>query len=165
MAICPVCKKRKLIPAYGPEDSPLLLIGPYPGQVEKDTGVPWTGPAGQVLLNELARVGIVMENCRRTNIWQHDAMWDNEDEFRFHFHEALDELGRCKVALIMGSDTVRAILNRGIMEISGLIVPGANLPPGVKAVASVNPAQALSGTVGELRHAIGVFGELTERYR
>ena len=169
MSKCPVCKIRNLVQAAGPEDSPILLIGPYPGKKEKDMGTPWVGPAGKALRRELARVGIVMGDCRVTNMWMHDAMWKNSDEADFHVHEAFIEMKHParKAMLLMGADAVRYVMHRSVTEISGLRIRGGKVPHNIDvAVACYNPASMLKGgIVGEVRLAIERFAELTEDYR
>jgi uracil-DNA glycosylase family protein len=55
----------------GPASSKLMLVGEQPGDVEDQRGVPFVGPAGKVLLQALADVGITPGTVYVTNAVKH----------------------------------------------------------------------------------------------
>ena len=146
----------------GPKDASILLVGEYPGVDELKEGFCWVGRGGEVLRSELARVGIQYEQCRATNLWMHTPSKDDE-EYRWHVEQMLAEAQGRKYILLMGSDVCKALLNEAVSDASGLIVNSPYLPKDVTAVACKNPALVLrkGTTVGEVRQAMKVFGEVT----
>jgi len=65
---CPWYAKSDFADAAGPEDAKLLIIGEAPGAVETRTGVPFTGPSGQLLDRVLDHHGFDRNEIRFTNI-------------------------------------------------------------------------------------------------
>jgi DNA polymerase len=59
---CPLADSRRTV-VFGEGDprSPLLFVGEGPGEVEDETGRPFVGPAGQLLTQILASVGLSQE--------------------------------------------------------------------------------------------------------
>lgn len=55
----------------GPEDARIMIIGEQPGDQEDLQGVPFTGPAGQVLSAALKRACIDRNHCYLTNAVKH----------------------------------------------------------------------------------------------
>ena len=55
----------------GPENARIMFIGEQPGDQEDLEGVPFTGPAGQVLSAALKRAGIDRDLCYLTNAVKH----------------------------------------------------------------------------------------------
>jgi DNA polymerase len=56
---CSLAKSRlKVVPGEGPEDANLLFIGEAPGWNENQQGRPFVGPAGQLLEELLASIGL-----------------------------------------------------------------------------------------------------------
>lgn len=56
-----------LVPPSGPRDAPVMLVGEAPGQQEAARGVPFTGPAGQLLDTLLRAAQIPRSMCYVTN--------------------------------------------------------------------------------------------------
>jgi uracil-DNA glycosylase family 4 len=161
---CPQCKKYELVKPAGPEHADILIIGPYPGEVEMEKLMPWVGPAGQALEAELFLNDIVLDECRRTNVWQHPK--DKDCELSYHYNRLVPELTRHKFLLMLGADTAKILLERKISDLSSLQLrlKSYNLPPNiVAAMAVVNPADATLGSVGELRLGIQRFAEMIRR--
>lgn len=48
---CPLARegKRHPVPGQGPQTSPLVVVGEAPGYVERQVGVPFSGPSGRIL--------------------------------------------------------------------------------------------------------------------
>lgn len=53
--------------SYGPYKPPLMLIGEAPGENEIETGIPFTGRAGQELMKSLANIGLSREDVYITS--------------------------------------------------------------------------------------------------
>lgn len=159
-SVCSLCGLL-LVEPCGPPNSPLLLLAEYPGFHELKTGVPWSGPGGDVLREELGRVGIQFERCRATNLWGHTPSKE-PGEFEFHMERALAECRGRKAILMMGSDVSRAFLDEAVSDVSGLSVNSPLISPFVKVVMCKNPAMLLhrGAVVGDVRHAMVVFGEV-----
>ena len=173
---CPICKDKKLVPPTGPEDAEVLLCGPFPGYREIIEGVPWIGPAGKVLKNELAIQGIQFDNCRVTNLWQHEPAGTGtkkepnpiyEAEINWHFNQLVNEFHGRKAILVMGALTAQLLGIERIGAVAGQRVHSEYFPKTVEvSYAMQNPAKVLHGLVGETRYAIGNFaneiGELSD---
>lgn len=155
---CPQCGKLLVSPA-GMRSSEILLVGEFPGVEEIKVGVPFVGRTGEVLSYELARVGIQLRSCFMTNLWLHQM--DKDCSIDYHIGQLTRLMPAFKYILLMGSETSKTLLRRGIMEVSGLVVQSPLIPSTSIAVASPNPASAFKkgSTVGELRHAIQIFKE------
>ena len=162
MATCPCCGKV-IVPAAGPLDSDILLVGEYPGHDELRRGIPFVGEAGHILEHELFLVGMNMREYRLTNLWQHFKPSKMDDTSRGCLDEfviALTKEMRGRKVLLMGSENANLFLQWKISDCSGLLVESALFPNDVQFVqACVNPASVLHGNVGELRLAIQKFAE------
>ena len=160
----------------GPADSPIILIGEYPGFEEIKQGVPWVGQAGKVLDQELERAGLPRDRCRVTNLWLHapppkpkfaepkttaakerrlTLVRAYEPEFRFHSTQVHKEMKGKRAVLLMGSDVTEALLGVSVNSVAGCFVK----VEGVEiAVAMMNPAIVFrpgpEGKLGETRLAI-----------
>lgn len=163
--VCPLCGS-KLVHPNGPENALLLLVGDQPGWREKMLGKPFVGETGDVLRQELMRVGIQMDDCRRTNLWLHDPS-DSEEEQHLHRTWLLPEINRHKLVFLMGASVVGYLSGKPVTDVCGLAVKGPNLPPKTVVIASVNPAMVFKegSTVGELKLAINRLGEAYDKLR
>lgn len=66
---CGLAKARlKAVPGEGPPDPPLMFIGEAPGWHENQQGRPFVGPAGQLLEELLASIGLRREEVYITNV-------------------------------------------------------------------------------------------------
>lgn len=83
----------------GPDDAKIMLIGEGPGRTENDTGIPFTGPAGQLMNRIFALVGI-----RRQDIYWTNCVRCHPPNNRIPLH---DELEACKPLLLAEIDKVR----------------------------------------------------------
>lgn len=165
--ICPICETKKLVEATGSKDAKILIFGWAPGKKEIAKGIPWVGPAGQVLESELLRYGIQRHNYRLTNLWMHEvpSMGTKKNpnplyqkELDWHFAQLVLELHNREAILIMGAEPTAMFGLPSISNISGTFVSSVFFPKSVKvAVAMVNPAQALHDLLGETRFGISNF--------
>lgn len=172
---CSCCGKLLIAPMGNPH-SPFLLVGDGPGHNENIQGVPFafrTKPTqtlgGDILKDELVRVGIMLNTVLVTNLWQHGISYKTVTEGKkskqvyacpLEFH--LDQLvkmfeGRTHV-LLMGSQVTQALLGVNVQSVSGIKVE----VPGHKKIrfwVSPNPALAFAQPIGELRLAFRRFSE------
>ena len=67
---CRLCEKRtKAVPGQGPDAPLALIVGEGPGAEEDSSGLPFVGPAGQLLDKMLASIGLSREtNCFIANV-------------------------------------------------------------------------------------------------
>ena len=160
--LCETCGKL-LVDPCGPSRAPVLLLAEFPGYYEVKSGVPWTGPAGDILKKELRRVGIQYEKCRATNLWQHEK--DNVTcTISGHWQRTIGELQGRLAVLLMGSEVATHFLGRAVSEVTGTFVKSDLLPKSVKvALAMYNPAICLHDKLGETRLAITRFAEATKK--
>jgi uracil-DNA glycosylase len=164
---CPKCSKL-LIEPFGNPTAPYLLVGDFPGYHETLANVPFAfrrkpteTRSGDILKDELNRVGIGLQSVLLTNLWQHQ-----KDEKGCDLHLHLNKLttlfnDRTHV-LLMGSDVTQALLGVKVNVVSGLQVqvPGFSK---VRFWVSPNPSLAMSQPIGELRLALARFAEDTKR--
>ncbi len=66
---CRLCEGRtQAVPGVGPEDAEIMFIGEAPGRDEDTQGEPFVGPAGQMLTQLLAGIGVDRGDVYITNI-------------------------------------------------------------------------------------------------
>lgn len=169
---CPICGAA-LVRVVGPKDSPLLLIGAYPGMEEVRSGIPWVGRAGEVLHTELRLVGINYSTCRVTNIWLHSPLEEKDprykEELDWHFNQAIKELNNPnrRAVLLMGSLPSALLLDEAVSDVEGLLMTSPLIPKHIQVcVPSRNPASLLDedAVVGPVREAFKVFAEKSRPY-
>ncbi|KKL45097.1 hypothetical protein LCGC14_2359120, partial [marine sediment metagenome] len=56
------------VPATGPRDAKIVILGEAPGAVEVQRGEPFVGPSGKLLSQILAQAGIRKDQCYITNV-------------------------------------------------------------------------------------------------
>jgi len=157
---CPVCGLDGCVPASGPDKSPILVIGAYPGEDEINEGAPLVGNMGQnVLRPELNEAGIALSSCRRTNLWLHTPS-KNEDCFKHGLESAIHEASNREFILLLGAEPCQVFLHEKISDVSGLVLQSPLLSAKV-VVPCINPAYVWNrnATVGELRFALKNFVE------
>ncbi|NOJ26547.1 MAG: hypothetical protein DA330_00845 [Nitrososphaera sp.] len=112
----------KRVPASGPLDAQLYIIGEAPGKEEEEYGKPFIGQSGMLLSRMLASVGQDRNQCRINNVVQYrppgnrlEAWWpDNQgpnETVRNGIRELLADLQvvRPRVALLLGRAPLRAL--------------------------------------------------------
>ena len=66
---CPLYQScTKKVPGIGPIDSPIMLVGESPGSTEDQEGIPFVGPAGEMLNAALNAIGWKREDLYITNL-------------------------------------------------------------------------------------------------
>ena len=168
---CHICG-RLLVPPTGPEDSLILLIGSIPDHDEIRTGQIWNTDAGEAFKSELGRAGINFRDCRVTNLWQHAEVNKKEDTFTdeedFHFGRMMNEVVGKKAIFITGRQIVSSLFEYTVTDLEGLSVIPEMFPPEIETcIISRNPSIVLTpgGVVGNLRHSIQRFAQLTKEIR
>lgn len=160
---CPKCGKL-LISPFGNPQSPYLLIGDFPGYQESIQGIPFAfrrkpteTRSGDILKDELNRVGISLHQCLLTNLWQHQKD-EKGCDINLHLNQLVTLFKDRSHVLLMGSEVTQALLGLKVGVVSGLLVE----VPGFKKQhfwVSPNPALAMSQPIGELRLAFRRFSE------
>lgn len=163
---CPHCNKDMVDPS-GPKDSPILLIGEFPGDEEVKQSRPFVGPTGNVLRPELGYRGIDLTQLRVTNIWLHKPN-GNEDCYNYGLQKCISEAKGKKIILLIGSDAVKEFVGKdaSVYDLCGLEVESHKLSaPTIMAI--LNPAIVFQkgGVVGEIRLAIDKFAEKVEKLK
>ncbi len=96
---CRACELYKLgtqaVLGEGPRQAAALFIGEQPGDQEDLTGRPFVGPAGRVLDEALAEVGIPRKEVFVTNAVKH-FKWEPRGKRRIHQKPTLGEVKACR---------------------------------------------------------------------
>jgi len=165
---CPHCG-RKLVSPCGSYESPVLLIGEFPGVQEIKLGIPFVGAAGEVLKTEMAEVGFDYNSCRVTNLWLHAKPTDKEiatKELGWHADRMYKEMKGRKAILLMGSELATFFLHASVMDNLGIILTPKSLAK-YKALFMITPNPALllqkGAVVGEFRFALESFVKEVKR--
>lgn len=108
----------------GPSPAPIMLIGEQPGNREDMSGRPFMGPAGQLLSQALAAVGISREEVYVTNAVKH-FKFELRGKRRLHKKPVDAEITACygwlkqeivlvapRLLVALGATAARAILGR-----------------------------------------------------
>jgi DNA polymerase len=82
------------VPGRGPDGAKLMLVGEQPGDEEDLQGLPFVGPAGQVLDRALAAAGIARSDVYITNAVKH-FKWEPRGKRRLHKTPAQQEVVAC----------------------------------------------------------------------
>ena len=120
---CPLFEKAtQAVFGEGPPRARLVLVGEQPGDQEDLAGRPFVGPAGQVLEEALAEVGIAREEVYLTNAVKH-FKWEPGGKRRLHQTPTLGEAAACRpwleaelaairpeAIVCLGSTAARALL-------------------------------------------------------
>jgi uracil-DNA glycosylase family 4 len=156
-----VCSCGKIcIEPSGPTNSPILICGEYLGRAEAEAGRPFVGPSGRILRAELDKIGLNLDECRVTNLVNHE--FPEEGCYQFGLEQVIREAKGRKAILLLGSECSRIFLGKGVLTISGLVVHSKYLSaPIIRA--TINPAALLSGTVGEFRCALAKFSHALKK--
>jgi len=95
---CRACDLYKLgtqaVLGEGPRQAAILFIGEQPGDQEDLAGRPFVGPAGRVLDEALAEVGIPRKEVFVTNAVKH-FKWEPRGKRRIHQKPTLGEVKAC----------------------------------------------------------------------
>lgn len=105
-------------------DADVVMVGEQPGDVEDQTGRPFTGPAGRVLDRALAESGIDRRDVYVTNAVKH-FKFTRRGKMRLHKTPATEEIRACRpwleaelqvvrprVLVCLGAVAAKALLGR-----------------------------------------------------
>uniref|UniRef100_UPI0025E0645A UdgX family uracil-DNA binding protein n=1 Tax=uncultured Oxalicibacterium sp. TaxID=1168540 RepID=UPI0025E0645A len=88
------CHATQAVPGVGPKQARIMLVGEQPGDQEDLAGLPFVGPAGQLLDRALAQAGIGRETVYVTNAVKH-FKWEPRGKRRLHKTPAQLEIDAC----------------------------------------------------------------------
>lgn len=88
-------KATQTVFGRGPADAELMFVGEQPGDQEDRRGEPFVGPAGRLLRDALAEVGIVWERIYVTNAVKH-FKWVPRGKRRVHGKPSAREIFACR---------------------------------------------------------------------
>lgn len=157
--LCPVCGSEDCVPPYfGTPDTPVLLVGEFPGEDEVIRGKPLVGPTGKLLEAEMKHLGLYLRSYRICNLWQHPPQKNKKDP---NYEKCLEhgakivlkEAKNKKLVVLIGSDTVKFFTGEGVSDWNGLLVNSVMLNnPYV--LAMIQPASAFRSSLGEVRFGL-----------
>lgn len=145
---CVLSKTRKnVVPGMGVENPVVMVIGEGPGEQEDIKGLPFVGPAGQLLDKMLSSIGLSRQtNCYITNIVKcrppHNRNPETvESDACDSFLKAQIAVLKPKVILVLGSPAVKHIFktDRGITSMRGQFFEVSGIP----AIATYHPSALL----------------------
>lgn len=165
MTLCKQCKKQDIVRSTGPVDADILIMGSVPGDEEMEMLIPFVGPAGKALRDELFLNDIDLDDCRQTYFYPHlkDTKNCPPDFWRT---VALHEMTQHPCTLIIGAMANTYLVGRKVAEISSLVLSPRKygLPLNLElAMAVVGPGDAVAGSVGELRLGLERFAKKLRR--
>lgn len=94
------------VPGTGPENSRIMLVGEQPGDQEDLAGMPFIGPAGQLLDRALQQAALERRDVYVTNAVKH-FKWEPQGKRRLHKTPGQREINACRYWLEQEIATVR----------------------------------------------------------
>jgi len=143
-----------MVAPSGPTHSEILMVGEAPGNEEIIKGRAFIGNTGDVLADEMAKVGMSFMNVRATNLWLHPK---RESEFDFHMSLLMREMEGKKFIMLMGSELAECFDYAPVTDAVGLQVHSPMFPKGSFVMATTNPAIVFHRPVGEFRLSLQKF--------
>jgi DNA polymerase len=112
----------------GPANATLMLVGEQPGDAEDRAGLPFVGPAGQLLRDALEDAGIDVDEVYLTNAVKH-FKWIERGKRRIHERPNRDEILACRLWLEEEIAKVkpRVIVALGATAASTVLGPSARV--------------------------------------
>ena len=126
---CPLAQHATQgVSGSGPLRPPLMLVGEQPGDREDLAGLPFVGPAGQLLDQALAQAGIDRAQLYLTNAVRH-FKHELRGKRRLHKTPAQREVMACRPWLLREIELVQpqAIVALGATAARALLGPGVTL--------------------------------------
>jgi len=109
------------VPGVGPPTARIMLVGEQPGDQEDLAGLPFVGPAGQLLERAMAQADLERRHIYLTNAVKH-FKWEPRGKRRMHKTPAQREIDACgywldselaqvrpKVIVALGSTALKAV--------------------------------------------------------
>jgi len=144
------------VPAIGPRDAKIMIVGEGPGAVEERKGEPFLGDAGRELDKVLRMVGVPRSDCFLTNITKHRPNILPKDDFFFNngaptsvymdgIIELIGEIKEVKpnVVAALGNYALWGLTQKKKMLSRRGSIMESSLVPGQKVVATLHPAWIL----------------------
>ncbi len=152
---CPIGERgTQTVFGEGAPSSTVVFVGEQPGDVEDRSGRPFVGPAGRLLDEALAAVGIDRARCYVTNVVKH-FKWIPRGKRRIHEKPNAKEIAACrpwleaelaqlkpKVLVCLGATAAQALLGRSfkVSQRRGELVRSPLAP---HVMATVHPSSIL----------------------
>ena len=110
MPRCEGCELYKhatqVVPGTGNPTATLMLVGEQPGDQEDKQGLPFVGPAGRVLEDALAEIGIPRDQVFVTNAVKH-FKFVQRGRLRLHQNPGMREINACKPWLLAEIEAIK----------------------------------------------------------
>jgi uracil-DNA glycosylase family 4 len=186
---CTHCGKLLIDPMGNPKSS-ILLVGDYPGYHETIQGLPFAFRqylpphkqknqtlSGDILRDELTRVGIMLNQVLVTNLWKHEQATKIEiiqpktprgkpKEKKvpacppeWHLNQLVEMFADRTHVLLMGSHVTEALLGVKYNVVSGTKVQIPGVSKKLRVWAAPNPSSVFGQPIGEMRLAFKRFAE------
>lgn len=115
---CQYCMNDCKVFGHGNPDADIMIVGEGPGKVECETGIPFTGPAGQLLDKILAAIDIKREDLYftniilcRTNEKNRTPSWNEIQNCYERLDEEINEV-KPNIILMLGSPSLKRFFGR-----------------------------------------------------
>jgi len=148
------------VPGYGCSSAKLVIVGEAPGKHEVESGIPFTGPAGQLLNKALAEAGTSRNEVYTTNVCKVHPPNNRLDQLSLVGHRIEDFLPQLwmeletinpNCILAVGSTALEALTGlHGIEKYRGSILLCRKT--GQKVVSCIHPAALLHSEGGLALH-------------
>lgn len=168
MKTCPYCEQSR-ITSVGPADSTILVVIFQPSKNDLELGYPLSGNEGRILWDEMGSVGLDLRRMKIASIWNHEPHGKKHEHvehcYNFGLSKVIKLASKRRAVLLLGSDATKAIVNRSIMEVTGLRIENeCSLFKVECMVAALSPDTIMYRGLGEFKLAIRKFAEYTEAY-
>jgi hypothetical protein len=141
-----------MIDPVGKVDAPILLVGDAPDHDDLMKNMPFVSKRGDVLRDELGRVGSSLQGCRITFLHRHAIAEDCTG----HLTDLLREMQNRKAVLLIGADTCKPFGITDVSKYCGLTIEHFLIPRNCGFVmVTVNPPQ--KDAIGEFRLSLEKF--------
>jgi len=104
------------VPGQGRRDAPLMLVGEQPGDREDVEGLPFVGPAGQLLARALDDAGLDQQKVYRTNAVKHFRWRGTRGKQRIHQTPGLVHIAACGPWMVA---ELHLVTPRGLVLLGG----------------------------------------------
>jgi len=159
---CGLCKegRKQVVFSDGPETAKIMIVGEGPGEYEDQKGIPFTGPAGQLMNKILESVKIAREDCYWTNTVRcrpYKNRTPTKEEMDICKPLLLDEIRLIKprVIIIVGRPAAQDLI--GLKGAIGEVAGQWTMVQGIPAIVIYHPAAIL--------HTKDINPDLAQKYR
>jgi probable DNA metabolism protein len=135
---CPLWERATCaVAGRGPESARMMIVGEQPGDQEDLKGLPFVGPAGQLLDRALAEAGLDRSTAYVTNAVKH-FKWESRGKHRLHRNPDRNEIDACRPWLMAELSKVAP----EVLILLGATAASSLLGPGVKVMRDRGEVQA-----------------------